>query len=111
MNGWYVCIAIVFGSGTVAGCSPVEPDPKPAAIEMVVSEQQEHAVTLDQCLARTDEVELTTCLEQLKAQEDAQLARLEAENVAKREALIERQEEADTAMQRLENRILENEPD
>ena len=111
MNRWLVRIAIVFGSGVVVGCSPVEPDPKPTAIEVAVSEHPEQALTLDDCIALTDKAKLTICLEQLKAQEDSELVGLQVENATKRAKLTELEKEADAAMQRLENRILESDPD
>ena len=111
MNGWLICIAIAFGSGAVVGCSPLEPDPKPAAIEVAAREQPEQALTLDDCIALTDKAKLTICLEQLKAQEDSELVGLQVENATKRAKLTELEKEADAAMQSLESRILENDPD
>jgi len=118
MNGWYACIAVAFGLGASAGCSPVEPASQATVIEVASIEQPVNTVALEECLALTDQIELTACLEQLKAQEDAKITQLEAENAARREEFTqlekktaELSEEADDAMQRLEKRVLENEPD
>lgn len=101
-------IGSVLATCFVVACTPSEPETA-ASNEETVGDPQP-VVTRDACLALTDPSKLTACLEQLKAQEDTELARLEAENASKREELARLEVEANDAEKRLEDRILENEP-